>query len=182
VVALGAATVVLADLEVMPSDRMPPFVIEGQAGEVVTTSLFKIRVDKPLVAQKLTFKEYSFGDPETRTTTAVWLLVPAAVQPLKQPEDFDTATVVSKSGKKYIATNRVPESVFPGSAGTSPGIAFLGKWVFEIPPEEIVGAQLWVSTGVSDPQLEPQARIDLKVGDDLVKKILPTYDLTKDMA
>jgi hypothetical protein len=180
VLALAAATVVLSKLEVMPSDRMPAFATEGKRGEVVTTNTFKVRIDKPFVAKKLVYKELSFSDPDVRTTGGVWLVVPAAVQSQKAPERFEGATLVSKSGKKYANSNRIPGTFMPGGQGTSPGIAFLGVWVFEVPPEEIPGSQLWVSVSPSSPELASQARVDLGLGEDVVKNVMPTYDLSKD--
>lgn len=179
-VALGAATVVFAKLEVMPSDRMPPFATEGKLGEVVTTNSFKVRVDKPLVAKKLEFKELSFSEPDVRTTGGVWLIVPAAVQAQKEPERFEGATLVSKAGNKYASSNRIPGSLLPGNEGTSPGIAFTGVWVFEVPPEEIPGSELWVSVSPASPELASQARIDLGLGADVVAKAVATYDLSKE--
>lgn len=180
VLALGAATVVLSRLEVMPSDRMPAFATEGKRGEVVTTNTFKVRVDKPLVAKKLEFKELSFSDPDVRTTSRVWLVVPAAVQAQKAPERFEGATLVSKAGKRYGTSNRIPGSFMPGGEGTSPGIAFTGIWAFEVPPEEIPGAQLWLSVSPASPELASQARIDLGLGADVVEKAVATYDLSKE--
>jgi hypothetical protein len=180
VVALAAGTVVVKDLATEPSDVLHPFVTEGTVGKVVTTNAFEVRVDKPSVARTLTFKELSFSPAEKRTTSGVWLIVPAAVQSRKAPERFDHATLVSASGKTYADSARVPGNLAPGNEGTSPGIAFLGTWVFELPPEEIPGAELRVSLGFGDPQLESEARVDLRLGPDAVRRAAASYDLTKD--
>jgi hypothetical protein len=180
VLALGAATVVLADLEVLPSDLMPAFVTEGEVGKVVTTRSFKVRIDKPFVARELVVRELSFGDPKQLTTGGVWLVVPAAVQPQLEPLQFDGATIQAKSGKTYASSGRLPDTFQPGAHGASPGIAFLGSWVFEIPPEEIPGAKLLVSEGLGEAVLESQARIDLGAGADLVEKAVPKYEFKKD--
>ncbi len=139
-------------------DLTGPIPVYGTMHGAVTTRLFDINVDRVVFARQLSFDR--FGRTEIRTTSGLWAVVTVSLAARTASTRVGEASWVGPTGLRYQHTDRL--SLAPGLPphAIDPGLPRQGQFVFEIRPDQAVGARLLVSTGFS-PRLDSEARVAL---------------------
>ncbi|TSD90682.1 DUF4352 domain-containing protein [Mycobacterium sp. KBS0706] len=154
-----------------------PIPVSGVSGETVTARSFTVRVDRVEFARRLQFG--SPGFEKQRDTGGVWAIVTATLAARDATVTVAGAEWEGPTGTRYSTSDRLSgaRALFPGQT-LQPGTPVRGRFVFEIPADQMQGATLRVSQA-QFPRFDSLLRISLDRGDGRALQIRDTLDLAR---
>ena len=156
-----------------------PIPVRAGMADIAEARTFAIRIDKITFARAIVADQ--FGQQKRLTTSGIWAVVSADLSAGSRPAQIGEAVWRGSTGLKYRLTERLSfHSGLPPYV-VGPGLPKNGLFVFEIPPGEVRGATLLVSS-TRFPRLDSRVEIqldDLPIGEDGgPSNVLDVYDLT----
>ena len=174
-----AAILLVAMQQTTPSyDTLTgPIPVSGDSGETVAARSFTVRVDRVEFARRLQFG--SPGFETQRDTGGVWAIVTATLAARDATVTVAGAEWEGPTGTRYSPTDRVSgaPALFPLPA-LQPGLPVRGRFVFEIPADQMQGATLRVSQA-RFPRFDSLVRISLDRGASRALQIRDIFDLSR---
>ncbi|WP_238160374.1 hypothetical protein [Pigmentiphaga sp. H8] len=158
-------------------DLTGPIPAYGKMGKAASTRLFDIRVERVEFARQLVGKR--FGGEIRHESAGVWAIVTARMAARSRSVNVTHAVWEGPTGLRYELSDR-PEFLPDLPPHTlEPGLPQRGRFVFEIRPDQILGATLLVSEGPF-PRLDSEAHVALNAlpaAADGLPPIAETFDL-----
>ena len=177
---LASLALLLAMRESIPNynGMTGPIVERGAFGAWVEARRFAARADSVTTARVIRYAKS--GAPDTiaqHDTSGVWLIVDVTARSIDAPLMLAKAQIATRDGRRYARTERLNIGARQlSSIELQPGIESLGVFVFELPADQIAGAQLVLADA-------PFAILDAEVHIDLALKAAPQtqdfYDLVR---
>ncbi|MEV8634440.1 hypothetical protein AB0395_22565 [Streptosporangium sp. NPDC051023] len=161
-VALAATAVWAQTFAYTRDDRGAPLTWTGGLGDEVKASRVWVQA-KAVHAAKAIETTGTNGKPQRATTTAIFLVVDLAAQSTWEPQRIVSQEILTQSGRRYSATDRVNETQTIKQFFVQPGWWVSGPAVFELPASELAGARIVVSSAggaITEPSA-PEVEIDL---------------------
>src|SRR5262245_41568262 len=124
------------------ADLIAPIPVHAAMKDTVTARTFGIHVDKVTFARALQAEH--FGEPKLLTTGGVWAIVAVSLSATDTSTTVGEAVWRGPTGLAYRMTERVGFGPGLPPHTVEPGLPKRGLFVFEIPPDQIVGATLLV--------------------------------------
>ncbi|AWS40376.1 hypothetical protein [Streptosporangium sp. 'caverna'] len=174
-VALAAAAVSLQAFGSAAADHDTPLTWTGGVGDEVVASRFSARVKTVRAAKALESK--SFSDEKTRATTkGIFIIVEMGATSARKPLQLGTPVLLTESGHRYEATDKVDSSLTITELYIQPGWWGEGVTVFDLPPDELPGSRIVLAPSASflvEPN-GPEIEIDLGLDEAAAKRLVST--------
>jgi hypothetical protein len=165
---LAAGAVAVQSLALSKEDMREPLTYSGAKGQDVDAGRFSVRVQKVSSARAVK------ADGKDIPAEQLFLVVEAAATVPREPAHLAQPSLLAADGKRYAATDKVPAAKTLANPWIQPGWWTTGRFVFEVPPSALPGAQavfqLPNSALYSEP-LIPEAQIDLGIDDATAKQL-----------
>lgn len=139
-----------------------PIPTSGEQGETVAGRSFTAKVRDVRLADRLQAKLY--GKTVERDTSGVWTVVSAEVEATAETSMVTAVTWLGPSGRHYVSTQRLEGlATLLETKPLQPGLPESGLFVFELPPDEVEGGVLLLSSALryAEPRLDSELRIRL---------------------
>ena len=177
---LAAAAAVLLGMQrsnLRYDELTGPIAVPGRMGQPVRTRLFDANVERVEFARQLVYRK--FGQPIVRTTSGLWAIVTVALSAPLRSVMVGAASWVGPQGLRYRASGRLATAPGQSPPPVEPGLPRRVQFIFEIRPDQVGGAELWLSEHMM-PRLDSEARIALDVlprAADGALDIMDTFDM-----
>nr|WP_255592667.1 hypothetical protein [Bordetella sp. BOR01] len=135
-----------------------PIPVAGRMGQTVHTRLFDAKVEGVEFARQLAYER--FGSQTVLTTSGVWAIVTAELQARSRSVNVGQAAWVGPQGLQYLLSDRLGLAPDQPPHALDPGLPRRVRFIFEIRPDQVGGATLWLSERFS-PRLDSEAHIAL---------------------
>ncbi|MER6951755.1 hypothetical protein ABT294_47840 [Nonomuraea sp. NPDC000554] len=165
---LAAGAVGLQTFALSGDDMDLPLTYTGAKGQDVNAGRFSVRVQKILTAKTVK----TLG--RTVPTEQIFLVVEAQATVPKEPVHLAQPILLAADGKRYTATDKVDKTQTLANPWVQPGWWTTGRFVFEVPPSALPGAQAVFQlpiNGLYSEPLPPEAQIDLGIDDAAAKQL-----------
>lgn len=147
-----------------------PIETTGRQGAPAQTAGFNLKVDKLILSELLIFQRY--GKKVERSTGGVWALVTADASATNRTLMLAGVSLRGASGRTYMQSPRVDGmSQLLSGKELQPGLQQQGLFIFELPADELAGAELVVSREAF-PRLTAQLAISLNEGSAIRRTVL----------
>ncbi|QEN89855.1 hypothetical protein FZC33_27660 [Labrys sp. KNU-23] len=147
-----------------------PIETAGRQGTRAETGEFSLTVDKLILSELLIFQRY--GKKVERGTGGVWAVVAAEVAGKHRTLMLGGIALRGASGRIYMQSARIEGmSQLLSGKELQPGLQQRGLFVFELPADELAGAELVVSREIF-PRLTSQLAVALDEGSAIRRTIL----------
>ena len=160
------------------ADLTAPIPVDGAMHDTVHARSFDVRLDKVTFAR--TLKTNQFGQEKLLTTSGLWAVVTTNLTATGTSTTVADGTWQGPTGLRYHQTERLGYRPDMPPHGVDPGLEKHGRFVFEVPPDQIRGARLLIAARQFGP-LDAQARISLDGlatgADGQPADVLSEYDL-----
>jgi hypothetical protein len=160
------------------ADLIGPIPVDAAMDETADARTFGIHVDRITFAWALSASR--FGQDKLLTTGGIWAVVDASIAATGSSTVVSEAAWQGPSGLTYRMSERVGFAPGLPPHNVEPGLPKRGRFVFEVPPNQIRGATLRVTAKRFAP-LDSEVRIDLDAlpldDDGQPEGIVAIYDL-----
>ncbi|MGJ4857140.1 hypothetical protein ACN6KF_003125 [Labrys sp. La1] len=147
-----------------------PIETAGRQGTRAGTSEFSLKVDRLILSELLIFQRY--GKRVERGTGGIWAVVAADVSGKQRSLMLGGVALRGASGRTYMQSPRIEGmSQLLSGKELQPGLRQRGLFVFELPADELAGAELVVSREVF-PRLTSQLAVALDGGTAIRRTVL----------
>ncbi|MGN9787073.1 hypothetical protein ACTMTF_37015 [Nonomuraea sp. ZG12] len=165
---LVAGAVAVQSREMSQAEMDAPLTYVGAKDEAVDAGRFAVRVKKVSTARTVKSRD------KIVETEQVFLVIEAEATVPKDPVHLAPPTLLAADGKKFVATDKVDESQTLVNPWIQPGWWASGRFVFEVPPAALPGAQAVFQLptgGFYVEPLPPEAQVDLGIDEAAAKKL-----------
>lgn len=138
-----------------------PFLIAGKPGDNVDARTF----DVELISARYASAVRSGG--ADHDSSGVWVILKIRLNARTESLRIGYAALVDKSGRTYLASDRVRQTLVPNARALQPGIPVEGEVAFEIPRDAIAGASVQFAKKSGDRRMDAMATIELPGGFEL---------------
>lgn len=155
-----------------------PIIERGALGAWTYARRFAARADAVTTARLVRYEKTGVTESLAQhDTSGVWLVVDVTAKAADEPLMLGKAQILTRDGRRYARTERLGGGARQLSGvELQPGIESRGAIVFELPADQIVGAQLVLADS-------PIAILDSELRIDLAITAAPTprdvYDLVR---
>jgi hypothetical protein len=140
------------------ADLIAPIPVDAAMDETATARTFGVRVDRITFARALSASR--FGQEKLLTTGGIWAVVETSLAATSSSAVVSEAAWRGPTGLTYRMSERVGFAPGLPPHSVEPGLGKRGRFVFEVPPDQIHGATLLVSAK-RFASLDSQVRIGL---------------------
>lgn len=160
VLLLAAAAVLFAMQRSTPryDELTGPLLVSGRMGQPVRTRLFDANVERVEFARQLVYER--FDRQTVRTTSGLWAIVTVELSARSRSVNVGWARWVGPGGFQYRLSDRLTLAPGQSPPAVEPGLPRRARYFFEIRPDQVGGAALWLSEQMA-PRLDSEARIEL---------------------
>lgn len=154
-----------------PDHAHRPYVVEGLAGEPVSTGQLEVTLRSVRTAAEIA------GESGWRhSTSGVWILALVRVEALREPLSVGHAALRAPDGRSWSASGRFRQPLTSAGHRLQPGVPVEAELVFEVPQEVATRLVLEVAANWSDLRMAAVAQVPLPIDEALVAQGL---DLTE---
>jgi hypothetical protein len=166
--ALVAAAVGVQSLKLSAEQQGAPLTYTGGKGDLVDAGRFAVRVREVSTAR--TIKSSDGVVP----TEQLFVVVEAEATVPREPVHLAPPVLLTADGKKFAATDKVDKAQTLAHPWIQPGWTTSGRFVFEVPPSALAGAQAVFQLptgGLYVEPMPPEAQIDLGIDEAAAKRL-----------
>ncbi|GAA4230558.1 hypothetical protein FHR32_003613 [Streptosporangium album] len=184
-VALAAAAVGAQTFAYTRDDRNGPLTWTGDLGEQVAASRISVQAKAVHAARAVETPGLAGEGPKRATTSGIFLVVDLAAQATWEPQRLAAPELLTEDGRRYVATDKVDETLTITQFFVQPAWWVSGVAVFELPVAELAGARIVVhpERGILIEPSAPEVEIDLGLDEStaarLVSEAKDVYTLEK---
>ncbi|MBP0578045.1 hypothetical protein J8I29_01875 [Labrys sp. LIt4] len=147
-----------------------PIEIAGRQEAPAETAEFSLKVDKLILSELLVFQRY--GKKVERGTGGIWAVITADASATHRTLLLAGVALRAASGRIYMQSPRVDGmSQLLSGKELQPGLQQRGLFVFELPADELPGAELVISREAF-PRLTSQLAMSLNEGSAIRRTVL----------
>lgn len=148
----------LIDLSPDTDTSHAPFLIAGKPGDNVDVRTFDVKL---ISARYASVVKSSGIDHDS---SGVWVILKIRVTARAEAMLIGYAALVDKSGRTYLASDRVKQTLVSSARTLQPGIPVEGEVAFEIPRDAVAGATVRFARKSGDHRMDAMANIELPGG------------------
>ncbi|MEU8207007.1 hypothetical protein [Streptosporangium sp. NPDC049046] len=171
-ITLAASAVGLQAFGSEAADHDAPLTSTGAFNEEVTGSRISARVKAVYAAKAIATRKAS-GEQERVTAKGIFVIVEVGATATWEPQRFGPPRLLTAGGRRYVASDRVDQTLTVTHPYLQPGWWTEGVTVFEIPPGELPDSRILLapSSGFIVEPNGPQIEIDLGLDETAARQL-----------